>query len=465
MLCGLAACTAPPPRLEPPVPAQWQHAIASDPAKPTDLHGWWHAFGDAGLDALVDRALANNLDVAQAVERLRAVRTLHDRAHARYLPSLRASTNDVVEPSANASYLLVGFDASWELGLFGRAEGSRREAQGALDGGIADLRSAQVSLVAEVVREWIELRTAQQQEQLLLGINHAREHEWQLQRVRQHLQLVAPSAVDQAQAALAQSAAALSAPRQAITASAQRLAMLLGQNEPDAAWLQAGTPPELGAWRIDSAPADLVRTRPEIARAEADVLQAAGAQALAHADLYPTIGLGGSIDWSTDIDNNHKFANTPNSIVSLGPELNIPLFDWGIRLAAKNAKDHELKASVLAYRQAVLQGVAEVETALGAVQQQQQREQHSLLAWQALQRIDQAAQTRLSLRLGSPLDLAESRIAADQAAMELADARAGHNLAYVALFKALGGAPLPSADQMDAPPQAPSGSSNNEAHR
>ncbi|GAB2559311.1 efflux transporter outer membrane subunit [Rhodanobacter koreensis] len=459
LLGGLAGCAAPMPRLTPPVPAQWQHAIASDPAKPSDLHGWWHAFGDSGLDALVDRALANNLDVAQAVERLRAVRALHDSAQARYLPSLRASTNDVVEPSANASYQLVGFDASWEFGLFGRAEGTRREARGALDAGIADLRTAQVSLVAEVVREWVELRTAQQQEQLLLRINQARKHEWQLQQVRQHLQLTASSAVDQAQAALAQSTAALAAPRQAINASAQRLAMLLGQNQPDAAWLQAGAPPELGAWKLDSTPADLVRTRPEIARAEADVLQAAGALALAHADLFPSIGIGGSIDWSTDIDNNTRHSTTPNSIVSLGPELNIPLFDWGIRLAAKHAKDHELKASVLAYRQAVLQGVTEVETALGTVQQQQQREQQSLLAWQALQRVDQAAQTRVDLQLGSPLDLAESRIAADQAAIELADARAGHSLAYVALFKALGGAPLPTAAETDTPPTA-----DDEAH-
>ncbi|MEO9216652.1 MAG: efflux transporter outer membrane subunit [Rhodanobacter sp.] len=449
VLCGVAGCAAPLPRLAPPVPVQWQHAIASDPAKSTDLHGWWHAFGDAGLDALVDRALANNLDVAQAVERLRAVRALHDTAGARYLPSLRASTNDVVEPSANASYLLVGFDANWELGLFGRAEGTRRAARGALDAGIADLRTAQVSLVAEVVREWIDLRTAQQQEQLLLRINQSRQHEWQQQQVRQRLQLVASSTVDQAQATLAQSTAALAAPRQAISASAQRLAMLLGQNQPDAAWLQSGAPPELGAWRIDSAPADLVRTRPEIARAEADVLQAAGALALAHADLFPSIGLGGSIDWSTDIDNNFKRSNTPNSIVSVGPELNIPLFDWGIRLAAKHAKDHELKASVLAYRQAVLQGVTEVETALGTVQQQQQREQQSLLAWQALQRVNQSVQTRVSLKLGSPLDLAESRIVADQAALELADARAGHSLAYVALFKALGGAPLPATAETD----------------
>ncbi len=449
---GLAGCAAPLPRLTPSIPAQWQHAAASDPARPTDLHGWWHAFADPELDALVDRALANNLDVAQAVERLRAVRTLHERAHARYLPALNARTHDAVDPDASASYLVSGFDASWELGLFGRAEGTRRASQGDLDASVADLHAARVTLVAEVVREWITLRTAQQQEQLLLQISQQRQRAWEMLQTRQRLQLAAPGAVDQSQAAWAQAEAALAAPRQAVDTSARRLAVLLGQNHPDPAWLQAGTPPELGAWRLDGTPAELLRTRPEIARAEADVLRTAGELALTHADLYPSIGLGASMVWAADINNNHRFSTTPNGIASVGPVIDIPLFDWGIRLAATHAKSHELKASVLAYRQAVLQGVAEVETALGSLQQQRQREQQDTLAWQALQRADQAVQVRVGLQLGSPLDRAESGIAAGQAALELAEARAAHSLAYVALFKALGGAPLPSADTPETEP-------------
>ena len=466
LLTGLAGCAAPLPRLTPPLPVQWQHAVAAHPAQPTDLHGWWHAFADPELDALVDRALANNLDVAQAVERLRAVRTLQRRAGARYLPALSATTNQAIDPDASASFLVAGFDATWELGLFGRAEGTRRSSQGELDASFADLRAAQVSLVAEVVREWIDLRGAQQQEHLLAQISQVRQRAWQLLQVRQRLQLVAPAAVDQAQAAFAQSAAALAAPRQAVNASAQRLAVLLGQNHPDPAWLQPGKPPELGAWGLDGTPAELLRTRPEIARAEADVLRAAGELTLAHADLYPSIGLGASMLWANDLNSNRKHT-VSNGIVSIGPVLDIPLFDWGMRIAADHAKRHELQASVLAYRQAVLQGVAEVETALGSLQQQQQREHDGTLAWQALQRADHAMQSRVRLQLSSPLDRAESQIAAEQAAIELADARAEHSLAYVALFKALGGAPLPS----EAPPTAssatppPSVVTTDETHR
>jgi NodT family efflux transporter outer membrane factor (OMF) lipoprotein len=450
LIFGLAGCAAPLPRLMPPVPAQWQHVMASDPARPTDLHGWWHVFGDPELDALVDRALAGNLDVAQAVERLRAARALHARAGARYLPALGAHTDDAIDPDASASFFVAGFDATWELGLFGRAEGTRRTLQGELDASVADLRTAQVSLVAEVVREWINLRTAQQQEQQLTQVSQLRQRQWQLLQTRQHLQLAAPAAVDQAQATFAQAEAALAAPRQAINASAQRLAVLLGQNHPDPAWLRVAPPPELGAWELAGTPAELLRTRPEIARAEADVLRTAGELALSHADMFPSIGLGASMVWATDINNNHRFSNTPNGIASLGPVINLPLFDWGIRLATMHAKGHELQASVLAYRQAVLQGVAEVETALGSLQQQQQRERHSAVAWQALQRVDKAVQIRVGLQLDSPLDRSESQLAVEQAAIELAAARADHSLAYVALFKALGGAPRPSMDDASA---------------
>lgn len=445
-LSALAGCAAPLPRLDPPIPAQWQHALATNPAHPTDLHGWWHAFDDPTLDRLVDRALANNLDVAAAVERLRAVRALHQRAHARYLPALSARTNDVVDPDASASYFVAGFDANWELGLFGRAEGTRRVSQGALDASVADLQAARVTLVGETVREWIDLRTAQQQEDLLQQISQQRQRAWQLLRTRHGLHLATASAVDQAQASWAQAEAARSGPQQAINASAQRLAVLLGQNHPDPTWLQAGAPPELGAWQLASAPAELLRTRPEIARAEAEVLRSAGELALTHADQFPSVGLGASMVWAADINNDRPYSTTPNGIASIGPQIDIPLFDWGMRLAATHAKAHELQATVLAYRQAVLQGVAEVETALGTLQQQQLREQHDHIAWQALRRADRAVQTRVKLQLDSPLDRIESRIATAQAAFELADARAARSLAYVALFKAVGGAPLPAID-------------------
>lgn len=443
----LAGCvTATLPDLRAPAPAQWRHAAAdATGAVPVDLHGWWHAFGDAQLDALVDRALSRNLDVAQAVERLRAARGLHRKVGARYLPQLHAKTEDAFDPDASASFFLAGFDALWELDLFGRGTAEKRMARGDLDAAAADLRGARVSLVAEVARDWLDLRAAQQQVQWLERIRDARRRQRDIAQARQRLRLAGVVDVEQASAALAQAEAALAEPRQAVDASAQQLAVLLGQAEPDPAWFAAGPMPSLGAWHIDSAPADLLRSRPEILHAEADVLRAAGEAGLARANRYPSLAIGGSLMWSTSLQAHRP--TDDNAIVSLGPLIDIPLFDWGMRKAQAHAKEHELRASVLAYRQSVLQGVAEVETALGQLSQQADYESRCADALDALAKADTAVGRRVSLRLAGPADRADSTIARDQAALALAQARASRGLAFVALFKALGGAPLPAGDQ------------------
>lgn len=430
------------PALKPPLPAHWRHAVPAAAPVAVDLHGWWHAFGDPQLDGLIDEALANNLQVAEADERLRAARALRSRSSARFLPQVHARTSDTIDPDASASFFVAGFDATWELGLFGRREATRRASQGALDDAAADLRAAQVSLVAEVAREWLQLRAAGQRLTGLTAIRDARQRQLAMLRTRQRLQLVPATTVDQAQAALAQADAALAEPRDAADAGAERLAVLLGRNEPDPRWLQSAAPPTLGALRVDSAPADLLRARPDIAKAQAAVLQAAGAAGLARADQYPNIALGGSLVWSTDITS-HRAHSVSRAIGSVGPMLDIPLFDWGLRAAEADARQHELRASVLAYRQTVLQGVAEVETALGTLARQRQREDQCALAAQALQRADNAIGTRVALQLASPLERQDSTIAREQAALALDDARSARGLAYVALFKALGGGPLP----------------------
>ena len=448
LLCALlgtllAGCAvAPVPALKPSLPEVWRNAPANVAPPSADLRGWWQALGDPALDGLIDRALANNLDVAQAAERLQAARQLNGHSRDGYLPNLHARTNDVVNPDTSASYFMVGFDASWEFPLFGAWQSSKRVANGQLNGAQAALRGAQVSLVAEVTRRWVELRSAQRQEALLLGIRDAQQEKARMLQTRVDLKLAPPMEAARASAELSRAEAALSEPRQAINASAQQLAVLLGQDEPDPAWLEAGTQPRLGAWQLTAAPADLLRARPEIAGAEAEVLRAAGELGLARKDIYPHIGFGSSIQWSINIATNHR-ARNHEGIFSAGPVIDIPLFDWGQRVAAAHARDHELNAALLAYRQAVLQGVAETEVALGDLEQLRGREQALQQASDASRRGGDAVRKRAELGLGSKLDVQDSLIEGHRAELELASAIAARDLAYVSLYKALGGAPMP----------------------
>ena len=437
------------PDLSPPTSAQWRHPVPVGPA-PMDLRGWWRDFHDPELDALVDRALADNLNVAQAVARLHGARALRLHADARYWPQLHARTDDAIDFSAAASYLVGGFDASWELGLFGRSEANRRVMQGALDSAAAQVEEVRVSLIGEVVADWLALGAAHEQAFLLTQIRDGRQRQLELLRVREHLGLTTASQLAEAETALAHSGTALLDIQQNIDADAQPLGLLLGRAEPEATWLQSGHLPHLGEWSLRETPADLLRTRPEIRRAEAEVLRAAGEAGLARSATLPSVGIGGTVLWATNLE--HTSVQHGTQIGSIGPIIDIPLFDWGMRLAQSKEKSFALQASVLAYREVVLEGVAETETALGNLQRQRERELLEESALSAADRSSSATTRRVELKLASPLDQQTAAIGQDEAQLELVHARAARGVAYVALFKALGGAPRPPADSETASP-------------
>ena len=445
-LTVLAGCTAAPlPALKPPVPQTWRNAPAAAPnaAKP-DLQNWWQAFNDPQLNSLVQQALADNLDVKAAAERVLAARALYRHTDDKFLPNLRFDTNQVIQPDASASYFIVGFDALWEMPFFGMLKSTHRLAAGNMDLARAQLQGAYVTLVAEVARCWIALRSAQEQARLLNVVHDANQEKLRLLQVRENLKLASPTEIATAQAELARSEMALTDPQRAINANAQQLALLLGRNEPDPEWLQEnGAQPQLGDWQMTSAPADLLRTRPEIAAAEAEVLRAAGAAGISRAAIYPHIGLGASLDWSVNLLSHHTFIRSGDGIFSAGPVIDMPLFDWGTRIAQAHSHQHELRAAVYAYRQAVLQGVAEAEIAMGDLQQAHMRETAAGKAAQAFGNNAAALDKRHGLGLASTLDMQDAAIAQQNAQLALISARAERDLAYISLYKALGGAPQP----------------------
>ena len=438
---GLAGCAAqPPPPLASPLPAQWRHQLAPLPAS-EQLQTWWQGFEDPTLDGLVRTALRDTLDLAGAVERLQAARVIRQHASARYLPYVRAKTEDVINPNASASYLVAGFDAVWELGLFGRREGTRRLTQGALDEAGASLAGARVSLVGEVVGDYLMAAAMQDRLRILHEQEGVLRRQGELIRVRVQLGLATAQQLTEAQGQLARLAADRVQAEQQQDALEQQLAVLLARAQPDPAWQSGnGLPPRLPPLPA-SAPADLLRVRPEIRRAEADVLQAAGAAAVAQADRLPNLAIGGSLVLATNITRNRRAQEY--NIASIGPLLDIPLLDWGLRRANADAKAHLLKAATLAYRQAVLTAYAEVETALGNLASFQLRENSEADVSRAAHELARQTDTRMGFSLASALEQASARSTALQSDLVQVDFRVQHALAYVTLFKALGGAALP----------------------
>lgn len=456
VLCALgslaAGCATPRlPHLPKQTPAAWQHAPADSAASAPapDLHGWWKAFNDAELDRLVERALADNLTVQQAMLRIGAARSLDSRTYAAYLPQAGIRTFAEPAPDNSASYFQMGFDAKWEFGLFGRAKSHSRVTAGEVGIAESEAQAARVSVVAEVARTYVELRGAEQRLRLLEQLQQLAQDKVGLTATRQRLRLASANDLARARAEQVSAEAAVYEPRLAVERCRQQLALLLGRRQPDADLPAAGEPPRLGALRIASAPADLLRTRPEIHRAESEVLKAAGELGLAQADLYPRLGIGGSLTYASRVIGHTRLSDA-DGIVTIGPAIDIPLLDWGARHAVVEARDAALSASVLAYRQAVLDGIAEVEIALATLQQNSERAATLARGVDGLQ--DSAAATATLGRLGlaDGFDRSAAGAALLQAKLEAAQAEQARSIAFIALYKSLGGAPLPASQSVPA---------------
>jgi multidrug efflux system outer membrane protein len=438
----LAACSTntPLPPLRKDVPTAWRNAPAKSetPPGPTpNLDSWWRAFDDAQLDHLIERALAQNLSLQQAQLRLRAARALQHRSGTQFEPQLSFHTFSQPDPSGATSYYEIGFDALWEFGFFGRGLGNARIAQADAATAATEAVAAQVSVIAEVARSYIDLRATQARAPMLDRIVALRGQRADLGRVRLRLHLGSRSEADRLDAELAQAQADAGEPAQSIVAAQQALAVLLAETEPDTSLLADGPQPVLPAMTFAQTPADLLRTRPEIREAELKVLRAAGELGVARADLYPKLSLGGSLTSSTrmigDVDRPNK------AIPALGPLIDLPLFDWGARHDVVKARDAGLQAAALAYRQAVLEGVAEAETALAQWQRQRQRVDAANKILAASERAAVSAHELQRIGLADAADSASADAASAQAKLDRSLAEHAAALAFIAVYKSFGG--------------------------
>lgn len=451
---GLSACVAPlsPPDLGTPLPSGWTNAdFRPSDATRIQTAARWGAFEDTVLERLVRQALTNNPDIAQSYFNLEAARALERSAraversaeimataqswHQNRLSGEGSPSSGLPIGGGTLSYYETGFDARWELDLFGRLSGGRDVARAERNIARADLEAIRMSVAAEVARTYFELRAARTRRAAFRRIIA---YQTQLSNVagdRRAAGLIDGIAFDRLETERAATQALLPREEDLIDQAERRLAILTGTTAIPTGDLARGRQSLTGAVSVDRLPAELLRARPDVVAAEQAVVKAAAEAGVARAELYPRLTFGGTLQATGDLVG----APLGGSSVAIsgGPALSLPLFDWGQRRAIVDARDMRVQASAQAYRSTLLKAWAEAEGALSYYAAARARAERLNNRVAATAREVETLAARQRQGLVDSVDILEARIAHERAQLELADARCDQSTGLVAIFKAL----------------------------
>ena len=452
---GTASCTTVGPDYQSPragetANSDWMESAAIGAV---DLQ-WWRQFGDPLLTRLVEQSMATSPDVRVAEARLAEARANRDAVAGRRLPDVNASgagtQNRISEngllpvdniPGLSRDYSLfdLGFDASWEIDLWGRTRRSLEGANARADAALEAKRDIQIALAGEVARSYFDLREAQANAASARQSLASNEALAQLTTLRFKAGEVSRIEAERAEAASDANNAALRNAEAASAAAAYRIAALIGVAPETIV-------PELRETRpIPGSPdrilagvrTDLLERRPDIRKAERDMAAASADIGVATADLFPRFSLLGSL--GQQARNVGDLASATSTRFSIGPSFSWPIFSAGRNRAQIRAADARSDAAIATYEKAVNGALSDSESAINRFAYTRAA---AAAAKAALKRQAEAfdlTQRRVTAGEDDRLALERARLSVIAATNENNAALAKEGQAAVALFKSLGG--------------------------
>lgn len=453
LLLSFTGCSVGPNYKPPPTktPSAWTGAGAGITTNGTDrLTDWWRSLDDPTLDSLIERATRSNYDLQAAAARVRIARALRGAVMSDFIPTIGASASyTTARRSENALSFPVrlletdtyqaGFDAVWEIDVFGGKRRSLQAATAELQAVQEQQRSVLVSLLGEVARNYVDLRGSQKRLQIARNNLRSQEEVVAITQMRFDKGLAAELEVSQARALLSATLAQVPTLETALKQSSHRLSVLLGEppGSLDAELAQVApfpiTPPEVPA----GLPSDLLLRRPDVRASERQLAAATAQIGVAQAELLPKFfltGVGGwqSLDTSTLLSPGSKFW-------SAGPSVRWRLLEYPRLKAQINARTARQEELLAQFNQTVLTSLEEVENALVAYQKEKERYQSLTDAVAATRRSLELAEQLYTAGVGDFLNVLISQRALYEAEDALVQSERTVTQDVVALYKALGG--------------------------
>lgn len=405
---------------------------------------WWTAFSDPRLNRLVSEGVSENLSVLQALEAIEQSREAVVSAGSGSLPSLTGSASETlsktngVNATAQRSTSTGSLTASWLLDLFGQYRRAKESAEASLDASYASADVARLTVISNVATYYINARYYQQL--LAIARDNLRSRRETLDLTKAQLDAGAASrlSVVQAEGLVNSTLSDIPGLETSFRQQVHHISTLLGLPAATlVADMQKGGSQPVARDRVKTGiPADLVRNRPDIRRAEKTLAASVANIGVAESKLYPSIQLSGSI--SPSYVGSSVLSGGLTSW-SFGPSLTLPIFDGGALRANIKSAEAAARQNYFAWKQTVLTGVEETENAMVAYSRDRATVAAARAAVKNYQEALNLSMTNYKNGASSLLDVLDAQRSVATAQQSLAAAIRQSALDYVSLNVAVGG--------------------------
>jgi NodT family efflux transporter outer membrane factor (OMF) lipoprotein len=446
-----------------PTPSHWSAAAGTQPSGPPDLSRWWTRLRDPLLNELIDEAVAGNLDVATATAKIREARASYRQAVGALFPTLQNSdsvmrskgvsargpasvpTGGGLSPATASSFdtprtvFQAGFDASWELDLFGANRRAVEAASYGADAAEENLRATLVTLIGDVASNYVQARGFQAR--IALARRTASSQDEITQLTKNRFAAGSASAVDVANATgqAASTRAAIPTLETAYGEAVHRLSVLTGR-PPAALNARLARIMPIPAPKLPvptGIPADILLTRPDVRQAERQYAQSTAKIGQAEAARYPSVSLTGNIATAGtrlgDLGRNSSIS------WSFGPTLSVPVFNAGKLEAAVDIAEAQRDQFFVAYRASVLAALKDVEDTLLSLDGERARVRTLATSATAYRQATYLSRSLYKAGSSSFLEVLTTERSLYSADDALIQSRVLIATGYIALNKALGG--------------------------
>ena len=501
----LSGCTVGPDYAKPEMalPASFSRADTGPQPSGADIDParWWTAFGDPQLTSLIERALADNPDIAIAASRVRQARLQEIAARARGLPSVNAngavnhiefsknaglssiarafsggngspgsgsnpndgggngtgsSSSGIALPGSGITTYSLGFDASWELDIFGGVKRGQQAAAARAEAAEWNRRDAAVILSAEIAQAYFALRFDQQQEGVIEQEIARQKRAVEISNHNAEVGLIPRVQVVDARDTLSANQARIEPVRADIAVRSHAIALLLGQ-QPAAldAELSSSRQPLAGAPVVPAGlPSDLLRRRADVRAAERSLAATTADIGVAVADLYPKFSLTGAAQLISSALGN-LFTGDSLQLTGNGAA-QFPLLDFGKRKATVTSRKEDREQAYLQYRKSVLGALRDVEDPLAQLETERRRNEALQNAIVDAEASAKSADARFRTGFVAQDVALQAQVSLLRAQENLAASNAMLRQDTITLFKALGGGweNLPAVGSLASAPDA-----------